>query len=485
MSHPEKLGKYRITEVLGEGAMGVVYKGYDPDIRRVVALKTIRRQLDDGSAQGVSVAARFRNEAQAAGRLSHPGIVAVYDLGEDQGIAFIAMEYVEGQSLAHFARSGVRFSDADIPGLMSQLLDALEHAHQQRVWHRDIKPANIILARAGQLKVADFGIARIEDSGLTQTAMMIGTPSYMAPEQFLGQPIDQRVDIYGAGVLLYVLLTGRPPFTGTQESIMYQVVHEKPKPPSQIDGATRPNFYDALIDTAMAKSPAARFQSAGAFKQALVDAVGGPIDTTAWERTIIAVSAPRPAPGPAATPAGLRSTTSGSGSLAGASASGLAPTTLDSNLLTQAEASLARHVGPLASVLVRRAARGCTDLATLYARLAEHVEHPAARTAFLDQATASGAITGTGAGAGGRTLHPASSGGTSVPGVAPGEPLTAPVIEQATRLLAQRIGPIAAVVVRKAAAHAPQRAGFFALLAEAVDNPGQRAQLLAELARLR
>ena len=246
MNHPERLGKYQITEVIGEGAMGVVYKGFDPDIKRTVALKTIRRGMSSGG-EGVTMAARFRNEAQAAGRLTHPGIVAVYDFGEDENVAFIAMEFVEGHTLAHYLASRVRFTDEDIPGVICQVLDALDHAHEQGVWHRDIKPANIIMARNGKLKVADFGIARIEDAGLTQANVMIGTPTYMAPEQFLGTGMDRRVDVYSTGVLLYLLLTGRPPFVGTQEQMLYKVVHEQPVLPRQIEGANRPHFYDAIL----------------------------------------------------------------------------------------------------------------------------------------------------------------------------------------------------------------------------------------------
>ena len=148
--HPVQLGKYRITEVLGEGAMGVVYKGFDPDIQRTVALKTIRTQLDSDDDSPGAPASRFRNEAQAAGRLMHPGIVAVYDFGRDEQVAYIAMEYVEGRSLASYLGAKVRFTDTDIPGIMSQLLDALGHAHDKGVWHRDVKPANIILTTMGR-----------------------------------------------------------------------------------------------------------------------------------------------------------------------------------------------------------------------------------------------------------------------------------------------------------------------------------------------
>jgi eukaryotic-like serine/threonine-protein kinase len=480
MAHPQRLGKYEITEVLGEGAMGIVYKGFDPDIRRTVALKTIRRQLDDGSESAASVSARFRNEAQAAGRLTHPGIVGVYDYGEDQRVAYIAMEFVEGQSLARYLGSKLRFTDDDIPGVMSQLLDALEHAHQQGVWHRDIKPANIMLGRAGRLKVADFGIARIDGGNLTQATAMIGTPTYMAPEQFLGQPIDHRIDLYSAGVVLYLLLTGRAPFVGTQESLMYKAVHEMPAPPSAVEGANRPRFYDAIVATALAKNPAQRYASAQAFKDAIVHGVGQPIDQTAWEQTIISTVLP-----PLARPAPLTQA-GGSVSAVSMTAGASQVSGWDPAVLAQAEHSLARHVGPLASVLVKRAARECTDVHTLYTRLGEQVANEAARTAFLGQATAHG-LTTRGPGASTPGLKSATStdlalpmGGAGTGGV----PVTDALVEQAARLLAQHLGPIAKVVARKAAARAPQREAFFLLLAESVDAPAARAKLLAELARL-
>ena len=475
VSHPERLGKYQITEVLGEGAMGVVYKGFDPDIRRVVALKTIRAAFGD-RGEGATAAARFRNEAQAAGRLMHPGIVAVYDFGQDDGIAFIAMEFVEGHSLAHYLANKVRFTDADIPGVMSQLLDALDHAHEAGVVHRDIKPANIIMARNGRLKVADFGIARIEDTHLTQANVMIGTPTYMAPEQFLGTPLDRRADLYSAGVLLYLLLTGRPPFTGTQEQLMYKAVHEAPLPPGQVEGVNRPRFYDTIVQRALAKDPAQRYRSAAEFKAAIERGVGEPIDTTVWEQTLISASARMPAAAPAAARPGA-ATGTGPTQTQGSSAG--VPSHWDPALLKEAEASLARHVGPLASVLVRRAARECADLPSLYARLADQVTDPRSRTAFLERATSITAVRP--AGTAGSAPPATGPGGT---GSAAGAPLTEATLDAAARLLAPHVGPIAKVMVKKAAGRTPDRGLFFAQLAEAVPDGPARHKLLAELHKL-
>ena len=294
MEHPKKLGKYEILDVLGEGAMGIVYRGFDPGIRRTVALKTIRVPHEDESMVA-ELAARFRNEARAAGRLNHPGIVNVYDYGEEGGTAYIAMEFVEGQTLAQYLAQKVRFKEDDIVGLMSQLLDALHHAHEAGVCHRDVKPANIILRPHGQLKVADFGIARL-DAG-TLTRMMpemgtMGTPAYMAPEQFTdAHPVDRRVDVYAAGVTLYLLLTGRLPFIGSTEQLMYKVVHTSAPPPSTMPGVTCPSYYDELLAVAMAKAPQDRFANAIEFKRAVErafeNASGKPADPIAWGQTIV------------------------------------------------------------------------------------------------------------------------------------------------------------------------------------------------------
>jgi serine/threonine protein kinase len=475
VNHPERLGKYQITEVLGQGAMGVVYKGYDPDIRRVVALKTIRRQFDDGSESGATIAARFRNEAQAAGRLLHPGIVGVYDFGEDQSVAFIAMEYVEGNTLAHYLTSKIRFTDEDILSLIGQLLEALQHAHERGVWHRDIKPANLIVTRAGKLKVADFGIARVDAAGLTQANSVIGTPMYMAPEQFIGAQIDHRVDIYAAGVVLYQLIAGRAPFVGSPEALMYKVVHEVPPPPSLVEDANRSDRFDGIVATAMAKQAERRFPSAEAFRTAVIASANVPLSPTVSDETIIKLPMRPMSPGAAGAPS-----TAGS------------VTHWDKSILAQAEHSLARHVGPLASVLVRRAARECHDLPSLYAKLAEQVTNPAARSAFISLAATRNVPLTTGGGGGTRSTGGGSFGGTFGTAVAGAAPTVAAdavrlsdaAVEQAQKILAAHLGPIAKVVVRKAADRSRYREPFIAMLADAVSDPKAKQKLLTDLSKL-
>jgi eukaryotic-like serine/threonine-protein kinase len=306
-----KLGKYQIRRTLGKGAMGIVYEGFDPVIERTVAIKTILPSQLNG-AEFVGVLARFKREAQAAGRLNHPGIVAIYDYGEEvpqdvsdeeatmmaptstsqsqQRVAYIAMEFIKGRELRDFFEKGERFPMPEVVRIMSEMLDALDHAHSQGVVHRDMKPANLILLDNGRVKIADFGIARVEASELTQTGTVLGTPTYMSPEQFMGHPVDGRSDLFSCGVILYQLLTGEKPFTGeSTTTIMYKVLREEPVPPSQLNLSLAPAL-DAVMKKALAKNPAERFQSGHEFAQALKAAVAAPN------------AVPAPAPAPAAIP---------------------------------------------------------------------------------------------------------------------------------------------------------------------------------------
>ena len=269
MHAPERLGKYLIRRELGRGAMGVVYEGYDPMIERAVAIKVLR--LDEADPHlAAELRMRFRREAQAAGRLGHPGIVGVYEYGEDAGAdaTFIAMELVRGRDLKSLFDSGKRFTLAETGRLMAELLAALQHAHERGVVHRDIKPGNIILLDDGGVKVADFGIARLDTSELTQLGSVLGTVSHMSPEQLTGEAVDGRSDLYSCGVILYQLLTGTRPFSGPPAALIHKVLHESPPPVSQ-RVPTLPRALDDVVHTAMAKRAAQRYVDAREFATAL------------------------------------------------------------------------------------------------------------------------------------------------------------------------------------------------------------------------
>lgn len=272
----EKLGKYAIRRELGRGAMGIVYEGHDPMIDRRVALKTVRKdQLERTEAE--EILSRFRREAQAAGRLNHPNVVNVYEYGEDpDGTAFIAMEYVEGRELKDYFDKQERFSLPEIVRIMRELLGALGHAHQHGIVHRDIKPANIFVVKDGRAKVGDFGIARIESSNLTQAGSVLGTPAYMSPEQFMGQRVDARSDLFSAGVILYQFLSGEKPFAGQLTTIMHKVLKEDPIAPSELNVQV-PRTFDQVVRKAMAKRPEDRYQNAQEFADALQKALDNPL----------------------------------------------------------------------------------------------------------------------------------------------------------------------------------------------------------------
>ncbi len=264
----EKIGKYEIRLQVGRGGMGVVYEGFDPSIGRRVAIKTLRTENIEPEHLPEFLA-RFKREAQSAGRLSHPNIVTIYEYGEQDGMPYIVMEYINGRDLAADLKRGVRFSLDDVVRIMTQLLGALQHAHEQGVVHRDIKPPNVLVLDDGSLKVVDFGIARIEDSeAFTKTGAVMGTPAYMSPEQILGLPVTAKTDLFSAGTLLYQLLTGDRPFTGDEYSIKQKVLKHLPMAPSELNPLLAAP-WDAVVARAMAKKPEARYDSARQFLESI------------------------------------------------------------------------------------------------------------------------------------------------------------------------------------------------------------------------
>jgi eukaryotic-like serine/threonine-protein kinase len=278
----KKLGRYDLVRVLGKGAMGIVYEGRDPNLDRRVAIKTVKvENLSEEAANEYEL--RFRTEARSAARLQHPNIVSVYDSDRDGDVAFLVMEYIQGDDLKHHLDKGTRYSLEQSLKMIRDLLSALEYAHKQGIVHRDIKPANLLIEPGGRVKLTDFGVARMQDSGdVTRTqGSMIGTLKYMSPEQVQGQKTDSRTDLFSVGVVLYQLLTDMRPFDGDNDfSIIHQIIENTPAPPSSIN-ARLPSAIDAVVARALAKDRELRFATARDFASALQSAIRRAQDATA------------------------------------------------------------------------------------------------------------------------------------------------------------------------------------------------------------
>lgn len=256
------LGRYEIIEVLGQGAMGIVYKAHDPLIERFVAIKTINLQVLT-KEEKESFEARFNQEAKAVGQLNHPNIVTIHDLGESGDIAYIAMEFLEGHELQDIIKNGQRLPLGDVLNIVIQVAAGLVYAHQHGIVHRDIKPSNIMVLKDHRAKITDFGVASMASSLLrTQTGKILGSPLYMSPEQVLNHSIDPRSDIFSLGIVLYQMLTGQLPFSGDNaNSVMYQIVNDVPKKPRSLNPDI-PDKLDLIVSKCLEKNPDDRYQHA-------------------------------------------------------------------------------------------------------------------------------------------------------------------------------------------------------------------------------
>ena len=444
------IGRYRVEAMLGRGAMGIIYRAHDPVINRKVALKLVRADLLDGEDRADYIA-RFRQEAQAAGRCSHPNIVAIYDFALHEGNPYLAMEYIDGVTLTQVQASAGRFGVAEAVDLGSQMLDGLGAAHALGVVHRDIKPANVMLAPGGRVKVTDFGISRLDTSHLTGAGGVVGTPSYMSPEQCRGQAVDGRSDLFSASVVLYELLTGAKPFRGaSQHEVWHKLLHEDPP-----DSATlRPEAPAALHDAirrGLAKDPAARFADAAGMAAALRAAIhvtqGGAPAASDLDRTVMAT----------------RSKVAASPEVASPAPEAFA---LDSSALTTIERQLAQHVGPIAGHLLRSAVRRSDTMEALCETLASSIGDAAGRDRF--QAAMKVQLAGSFARTGAR------SGGSGRAGAA----LPEADLARAQAALTRFVGPVARVLVKRAAPGCTDVNELWMRLAQHVEAAPDRATFL-------
>ncbi|WP_439576732.1 serine/threonine-protein kinase [Elioraea sp.] len=418
---PARLGRYLPIERLGAGAMGVVWRAHDPAIDRSVAIKVMRTGMLDDAARDAFLE-RFRTEVRAAGRCSHPAIVAVYDFADDPEAPYIVMEFVEGTTLGRLLRESAANRAAITPRLvaaMLEVLDGLGAAHATGVVHRDVKPGNIMITPSGAAKLADFGIARVDLSALTGTGAMIGTPGYMAPEQALGRAVDHRVDLFAAAAIVFEILVGRAPFAGT--SLPETLLRLTSPDPVELGPLARTALAPVLA-RGLAKTPEHRFDSAAQFRDALRAALTGGFRAEA--ETIVR---------PMTEPGGCL------GSHVGSLGTG-AVDRFEPALLARLREDLVQQIGPIADTLLRRAAAGAATPQDLLGACVGMIEDPHERAEFLRRNRALLA-TGTGSRAGSRVPTLAAT------GFAPDSAAIA-AVEAA---LAFHLGPIARVLVRKEA----------------------------------
>ncbi|MEM6487884.1 MAG: serine/threonine-protein kinase [Pseudomonadota bacterium] len=454
---PTAIGKYQILSTVGEGAMGVVYRGHDPDIDRVVAIKTIHGHLM-GEAERAGWLERFAREAKAAGRCMHPNLVTVFDYLEQECRPYLVMEYLDAETLGDRMARGLP-SFPEIGSIMRQMLAGLSAVHAEGIVHRDVKPANVMLLPDGRVKVADFGVARVESLGATYGGM-IGTPSYMAPEQFLGQPMDERGDVFAAGVILYELISGRKPFDGaSMAALCRSVVAGEWRRLTELE-PTMPPALDALLERALAPEANDRFANAMAFSEALEAAFAAAspdatADTLASAATVIAPPQARPpmgaetsmAPGTVGSQDGDRAPR------------GLSQTLLDeipASVFGKIEGQLIQQFGPIGKIWVRKAAASTNDIERMIDLLAEHVgdrEDAARFRAELREQLRQGS------GAGIRKEY----------------------MTELTKALSPYLGPIAAVLVKRTARQVRSEAELTQTLAQEIQDERDRQAFLSRV----
>jgi serine/threonine protein kinase len=420
--------------------MGVIYRAHDPEIDRPVAIKLIRADLLDGSERA-DYLERFRREAQAAGRCSHPNIVAIYDFATHEGNPFLAMEFIDGVNLGQAYERGDSYTVAEAAAMMLQVLGALGAAHARGIVHRDVKPANILLTSGNFVKVTDFGISRLSGAGMTQLGQVIGTPSYMSPEQCRGDAVDGRCDIFSAGIVLYEMLCGQRPFPGKSfEEVWHRVQTTAPPDISTLCRAVSPALK-AVIDRALQKPPEARFASADEMAAALRAALA-PDGGVPNDHTVV---------------------------LPGHSQLPIQAPSFDSTVVSTIERKLTQYVGPIAHYLVQSAIRKADSIEALCESLARSIDQPTDRNVFTAEIKQQ------------LGRSPAPRPASLATGTMASHQLDIPATERARvqTELTRYIGPVASVFVKREMAEAISLSDLWERLARRIERPDERQAFLA------
>ena len=460
MERPSSIGRYKIKRWVTSGAMGEIYEAHDPLIERPIALKILRRELLE-RGDGDGWLQRFRHEARAAGRLLHPNIVTLLDYGEENGLPYLAMEFIEGEGLDARLRRDGHLSCLAATTMITQVLNALEFAHVHQVIHRDVKPSNILVTKTGLVKVADFGIAHIEASDLTTEGDVLGTPSYMAPEQLLGKVVDHRADQFAAAAVFFELLTGQKPFQGRSlAESMLNMERRGPLDVCALNGEVS-TALKQVINKALSYECADRYSSAAEFLRAITDAgatvaapavAAPPPDETVFAPKSTQADSPLPPPTSGSRASASEIAPSSSTPLVTAPVSDPAEESAEAaplavELLSEVERDLTIFIGPMAKIAVRRAAKMTVDLVALYQSLASHIDGQADRDMFIRNGLRRSARAG-GPSAGAAPRRPLTQ--TGVTGQTSMALAIAPdALRQVEADLTAYIGPIAPIVLRR------------------------------------
>jgi len=452
--NPKKIAKYRIDRVLGSGGMGVVYQGYDSKIERTVAVKILHPHLRTGD-QGAELEQRFLQEARAAARCNHPNIVTIFDFGSEQGMSYIAMEFVEGVELQAHLKNDTFIPLPSATDICIQVLEALGHAHDKGVIHRDIKPANIILLENGSVKVSDFGVARIDNSELTSTGYMVGTPSYMSPESLQGRTVDARSDLYSVGVLFFELLTHqRLSRDFSIEENLDRLNHATHLSNDNI------RSIKPILRRALQADANTRFQNARDFIEHLKSI--DDMDLT------LALSGYFPTPQSARNDNRAQPANVSAGQWNG-------------DILESLERSLVQYIGPMAGVLVRKQSRSAVSLEELISNLSRHIPTDNERTQFIRSIEKFG-LSNSKNSLASTANRPAST--VAQPGMQPSYNLTDAARERITQLLAFHLGPLAGRLLQKAMQLTVEPAALIAQLAQHIPDERERKQFVEQANRM-